>query len=134
LLHPTSALAWGSEGHYIVAEIAEQHLDPTTTKQIRELLSIEANTSLADFANWAYQIRRQRPETASWHFVDIPITAAGYDAVRDSAGRNCVVEKIKQFADELQNSGLPALQRLEALKFVVHFVGDLHQPLYAIHR
>ena len=128
---PASALAWGSEGHRIIAEIAKQHLEPATAKQVRDLLAIEDDTSLADVANWADQVRRQRPETASWHFVDIPIAAAEYDAARDCVGGNCVVAKIEEFAAKLQNRSLPVRERLEALKFVVHFVGDLHQPLHA---
>jgi len=128
---PTQAFAWGSEGHRIVAEIAEQHLEPQTTRQIHDLLAIDNETSLADVANWADQIRRQRHSTASWHFVDIPIAAATYDPSRDCAKGNCVVAKIEQFAAELHDRSLPARERLEALKFVVHFVGDLHQPLHA---
>jgi hypothetical protein len=130
-LIPARAFAWGSEGHRIIAEIAEQHLDPAAAQQVRDLLATENETSLAAVANWADQIRRQRPETAPWHFVDIPISAPGYVAARDCAGDNCVVAKINQFTAELQDRSLPGRQRLEALKFVVHFVGDVHQPLHA---
>jgi hypothetical protein len=130
-LVPTRAFAWGSEGHRIVAEIAEQHLEPNTAKQVRDLLAIENSTTLADVANWADQIRPQRRETASWHFVDIPVSAAGYDAARDCAGGNCVVAKIEQFTAELRDKSLSPRDRLEALKFLVHFVGDVHQPLHA---
>ena len=94
-LAPTQAFAWGSEGHRIVAEIAEQHLEPATARQVRDLLAIENSTSLPDVANWADQIRRQRSETASWHFVDIPISAPAYDPSRDCLGGNCVVAKIE---------------------------------------
>src|SRR5690242_4567980 len=89
-LIPTQAFAWGSEGHRIVAEIAEQHLEPTTAKQVRDLLALENSTTLADVANWADKIRHQRSETASWHFVDIPINAEAYDISRDCVGGNCV--------------------------------------------
>jgi hypothetical protein len=131
LLAPTRAFAWGSEGHRIVAEIADQYLEPDTARQVHALLDVENATTLADVANWADQIRPQQRETAPWHFVDIPISAAGYEAARDCAGGDCVVAKIDQFTGELQNRALPQGQRLEALKFVVHFVGDLHQPLHA---
>lgn len=130
-LIPSRAFAWGSEGHRIVSVVAEQHLEPNTVKQIRDLLAIENSTTLADVANWADQIRPQRRETASWHFVDIPISAPAYDASRDCVGGNCVVAKIEEFTVDLQNRSLPPEKRLEALKFVVHFVGDLHQPLHA---
>lgn len=130
-LVPGRAFAWGSEGHRLVAEIAEQRLEPNAAKQVRDLLAIENSTTLADVANWADQVRPQRRETASWHFADIPISASAYDPSRDCAGGNCVVAKIEQFAKELQDTSLPSRERLEALKFLVHFVGDVHQPLHA---
>ena len=127
------ARAWGTEGHRIVAEIAEQYLQPATARQVRELLAIDDETTLADVANWADQIRRQRRDTAPWHFVDIPIhpapgTPAVYDPARDCHRGDCVVAKIDQFAAELRDRRLPGPQRLEALKFLVHFIGDVHEP------
>jgi hypothetical protein len=130
-LVPARAFAWGSEGHRIVAEIAEQHLEPATAKRVRDLLFVENSTSLAAMANWADQIKPQRRETALWHFVDIPISAPAYDPARDCAGGNCVVSKIEQFAATLHDTSAPPQTRLEALKFLAHFVGDAHQPLHA---
>jgi hypothetical protein len=130
-LMPTRAFAWGSEGHRIIAEIAEQHLEPDTAKRVRDLLAIENNTSLADIANWADQIRRQRRDTAPWHFVDIPVDASTYDPARDCRRRSCIVAQLDRFIAVLRRSSAPSRERLEALKFVVHFVGDLHQPLHA---
>lgn len=132
----TRALAWGYEGHRIIANIAERCIEPATARRVRVLLAVENETTLADVANWADQIRGQRRNTAPWHFVDIPIypapgTPAAYDPARDCPGGNCVVAKIDEFAAELHDGGLPSRQRLEALKFLVHFVGDLHQPLHA---
>jgi hypothetical protein len=128
---PSRVFAWGTEGHRIVAEIAERYLEPETAKQVRDLLAIENETSLADVANWADQIRRQRPETAQWHFVDIPIAAARYNVARDCAGNNCIVAKTEDFAAELHDASLPVRERLEALNFLTHLVGDLAQPLHA---
>src|SRR5579863_7769955 len=95
-LVPSEAFAWGSEGHRIVAEIAEQYLDPAAVHEVRELLAIENKTTLAQVASWADDIRGQRRETAPWHFVNIPIhppagTPSGYDRARDCADSNCVV-------------------------------------------
>src|SRR5690242_11074705 len=90
LIAPSQAMAWGSEGHRITVEIAEQYLEPNAAHQIRDLLAIENATALADVANWADQIRPQYRETAPWHFVDIPIGALGYDAARDCVGDECV--------------------------------------------
>ena len=130
------ALAWGTEGHRIIAEIAEQYLEPETARQIRELLAIENATTLAEVSTWADEIRGQRRETARWHFVNIPIhpppgTPATYDAARDCPRGDCVVAAIDRLAGVLHEKAALPRDRLEALKFVVHFVADLHQPLHA---
>ncbi len=70
LVGPNNALAWGSAGHKIIAEIAEQYLEPETATPVRDLLGMQHATNLAEVANWADEIRRQRPETARWHYVD----------------------------------------------------------------
>jgi nuclease S1 len=130
------ALAWGGEGHRLVAEIAEQYLEPETARQVRELLALENATTLAEVSTWADEIRGQWRDTARWHYVNIPIhqpagTPTGYDAARDCPKGDCVVAKIDEFAAVLRDKREPARDRLEALKFVVHFVADVHQPLHA---
>ena len=130
-----SALAWGYEGHRIVAEIAEQFLEPETAHHVRDLLAIENLTTLAEVSTWADQIRPQHPETRRWHFVNIPIhpnpgESSGYDAVRDCPQQECVVAKIEEFERVLVDPQAPERQLLEALKYVVHFIGDVHQPLH----
>ena len=130
-----NALAWGDEGHRIAAEIADQYLEPATARQVRELLAIENASTLAQVSTWADQIRPQRPATARWHFVDIPIhpppgTPAAYDTARDCPRGDCVVAAIDHFAAVLRDHSAPPRERLEALKFVVHFAADIHQPLH----
>jgi hypothetical protein len=131
-----SALAWGYEGHRIIAEIAEQFLEPETAHRVRDLLAIENRTTLAEVSTWADEIRPQHPETRRWHFVSIPIhpnagESSGYDAVRDCPQQECVVAKIDEFERVLADPQASGRQRLEALKYVVHFIGDVHQPLHA---
>ena len=126
----TQALAWGSEGHRVVAEIAEQYLEPAARGQVRELLAVENATSLAAISTWADQVRPQRRSTGPWHYVDIQIGDAKYDAARDCPGNNCLVAKIDELAKVLADRGAAPATRLEALKFLVHFVGDLHQPFH----
>lgn len=132
---PATALAWGSEGHRVTAEIAEQYLQPATARQVRELLAIENATTLAQVSTWADDIRPQRRETTRWHFVDIPIhppsgTPAAYDAERDCPRGDCVVAAIERFEAVLRDRSAAPRRRLEALKFIVHFVADVHQPLH----
>jgi hypothetical protein len=138
LLLPASAapaLAWGSEGHHIAAEIAEQFLEPSTAHQVRDLLAIDNETTLAQASTWADGIRPQRPETARWHYVNIPInppegTPPAYDARRDCPTGDCVVAAIGRFEAVLRDKSAPPRQRLEALKWLVHLVADINQPLH----
>jgi hypothetical protein len=133
---PGRALAWGSEGHRVIAEMAEQYLDPETAREVRELLALDNATTLAEVSTWADEIRGQRRETARWHYVNISIhppagTPSGFDYERDCLRSDCVVAAIERFTSVLSDKSAPARDRLEALKFVVHFVADLHQPLHA---
>ena len=111
-LTANDAFAWGTEGHRIVADIAEQFLQLSTAREVRALLAVDNETTLADVSNWADQIRDQRRETATWHFVDIPITAPGYDASRDCPHDDCVVAKIEEFAAELRDRTLPPIREI----------------------
>jgi hypothetical protein len=132
------ALAWGRQGHIIVAEIAEQYLEIKTVKQVRDLLALQNVATLADVSIWADQIRLQRPETAPWHYVNIPGHVppgepSAYVFARDCPRGDCVVGKIDDFVRVLGASqSSSASERLEALKFIVHFVADIHQPLHCI--
>ena len=125
------AAAWGPEGHAIVAEIAEARLTDAARAQVAQLLSQESHEHLDQVASWADDYRVSHSETGGWHYVDIPLSAAGYDANRDCGGGNCVVAQIQSFAATLGNKDAAPADRLMALKFVVHFVGDIHQPLHA---
>ncbi len=136
VVSPVKALAWGYTAHWVIAEIAEQFLEPETVHKIRDLLAIENVTTLAEVSTWADQIRVQRPETAPWHYVNIPVRPpAGersrYDPARDCPNDACVVVKIQQFERVLADRQASGRERLEALKYLVHFIGDVHQPLHA---
>jgi hypothetical protein len=126
--------AWGGEGHQVVALIAEKHLSDRAEAGIHELLGDNANISDAEVCNWADQIRRERRETAPWHYVNIPTTAPGYVATRDGNGGDDVIDAIGRFKRVLSDRAAPKENRAEALKFLVHFVGDIHQPLHCADR
>jgi hypothetical protein len=125
----SNAQAWSVEGHEIVADIAEQFLEPRAANEIRKLLALDNEATLAGIANWAEQIRPQRRETARWHYVNIPLRAVAYDPSRDCQGGTCVVAKLNQFIAVLRDRSAPPRDRLEALKFVVHLAGEIHHPL-----
>jgi nuclease S1 len=125
---PRAAWAWGSDGHVIVARIAERHLSPRARQRLRPLLD---GRSLADIASWADDWRDGHPETAPWHFVDIPLAAAGYDASRDCPRGACAVDALAAQIALLRDRAAPIETRRRALRFVVHLLADLHQPLHA---
>jgi S1/P1 Nuclease len=127
----TPASAWGPEGHKIVGAIAEGRLTPSARAVVDELLK---GHSLASISSWADQVRRTRPDTYNWHFVDIPLASARYDAQRDcrpSAKGDCVVAAINRGVAALRDARVTGPERVQALMFLVHFVGDIHQPLHA---
>lgn len=128
---PHPLYAWGEAGHRIVAEVAERYLDDRARKEVQALLG---DASLASVSDWADRIRGDRPETASWHFVGIPFKASRYDPKRDCGDGECVIGAIERFRRTLSDRSRPAEARAEALKFLVHFIADLHQPLHTTDR
>ncbi len=127
LMFLAPALAWGPQGHRIVAEIAQLRLEPAVMSTIKEEFSIN---HLADVANWADQIKGKRRETRPWHYANIAAGEVVYSKQRDCPEGSCVVEKIKAFEDKLQKLDGRRRHRKEALMYLIHFVADVHQPLH----
>jgi hypothetical protein len=122
---------WGVEGHHIVARIALSRLTPEAKGAVQALLGADDFVSAS---TWADEVRSRRPETYNWHFVDIPVDAISYDAVRDckpSSRGDCIIAELERARRGIADTSLSAEARKEALKFLIHFVGDLHQPLHA---
>lgn len=130
------AHAWSAFGHRLVGELAERQLSETARLQIADLLQDEANPTLAGIATWADEVREQPAYkfSASFHYVNIRDADCVYAAARDCADGKCVVGAIGRYMRELGDTSLPRRQRAQALKFVVHFIGDAHQPLHAGNR
>jgi len=127
LLAP-AAHAWGSQGHQVVALLAEHHLTPKAKEHVQKLLALQPGETLASISTWADEHRN--PTTASWHYINFPKNTCTYDAARDCPDGNCVVEAINRQLAVLA-SDAPDEKRLAALKYVVHLVADVHQPLHA---
>lgn len=130
LLGSSTAWAWGREGHRIVALIAADRLTPAARAQVADLLGGDAHGEMEAVATWADEIREERPQTGPWHYVDIELSAKGYDAARDCAGGNCIVAQILKDERLVADRQLAKPARAEALRFLIHFLGDLHQPLH----
>jgi hypothetical protein len=126
------AIAWGQEGHSVVAEIAQRRLSPQAAAAVARLLG--RGHSLASVASWADDVRDARPDTSRWHFVDIPLASDRYVAAEHCAPSpqgDCAIAELDRLKSALR-CGRGANTRLEALKFAVHVVGDLHQPLHTV--
>jgi len=155
-LSPRAALAWGDEGHKIVTLIADQSLEPSMRDKIDAMLRTDTDSltahDIASEATWADRYRdsdrsgsRQRYEqTHLWHCVYIELSDPNLDracfghpplpagtVASNGPAQACIVDKIDQFAAELADARTDPEERLVAMKFILHFVGDIHQPLHA---
>jgi len=126
-----SAQAWGIQGHQVVAAMAWQDLKPAAHDQAARLLALEPGQTLASVATWADEHRDA--STAPWHYLNFPRGICQFDAARDCPDGQCVVAAIERQAAVLASTASDA-ERLKALKYLVHFVADVHQPLHAGYR
>lgn len=133
-LSPVPAFAWGGDGHRIVCAIAWDEMRQSTREHVMRLLGVDGREAFAGNCTWADDYRNHgHPQTASWHFVNVPPYATKVDLKRDCAGaKSCVVAQIEKNENELR-SNAPDGQKAMALKFLAHFVGDVHQPLHISH-
>lgn len=118
---------WFAGGHRIIAHIAEVRLTEHSKAVIRELLNGE---SLADASVWADQIKGTRRQTSPLHYVNIPLSAKEYDPARDCPRDRCIIAALTGEIETLSSKTASTARRAEALRFVIHLVGDLHQPLH----
>ena len=120
---------WGPQGHRLVAMVAANHLTPAARQNVRVLLG---NETLADVAVWAdAYVTGGHRETQPWHYVNIP-DGGSYAAGRDCPRHDCVIDRIQDNQERLANRALGHSERAMALRFLVHFIGDVHQPFHAI--
>jgi hypothetical protein len=150
------ALAWGDEGHEIIALVAERFLDPAVREKVTAMTAADPDNltahDIASEATWADRYRdsdrrggrEHYTQTRNWHFVDIELDHPNLDnacfghpplpvgtLASNGPAQACVVDKVEQFERELAAPRTDPEERLVALKFLLHLVGDLHQPLHA---
>mgnify|MGYP002622975760 CR=1 FL=1 len=123
-------IRWGPVGHRAIAMVASDQLTPAARRAVTALLSRE---SLADASTWPDSIRRDRPETAPWHYVNISVLDSVYRPERHCPDR-CIIEAIDRQVAILADRRRSDADRRDALRWVAHLVGDLHMPLHAADR
>jgi S1/P1 Nuclease len=142
---PSQARAWGCEGHQVIALLAEKHLTPNALAMAKKILADspidptldryckEGRTDpLADASTWPDDFRPLHPETAPWHYIDIPLGTTSRDVEKFcNPKEGCVTSAIRDDLAVLRSANSNPKDRADALRFLIHFVGDLHQPLHA---
>lgn len=129
------ALGWKRDGHRIVAELAQAQLRPEARAEVARLLAGEPEPTLAGVADWADEVRKADPSDArsSWHYINFR-NGCDYVPARDCPDGNCVVAAINRQFLVLSDRARPDAERRDALKYLVHLVADVHQPLHSTPR
>lgn len=151
------AYAWGDEGHEVIGLIAEHYLEPAVRIKVQSILMgdtthLTSSTQIDGEATWADKFRDSDRnttkvhynQTRNWHFVDLELQGADLHAAcfgqpllpkatvaSLGPANDCVVEKIDEFTRELTMSTTTPEEKRVALQYILHFVGDVHQPLHA---
>jgi hypothetical protein len=118
---------WGKTGHRAVGEIASKHLNRKARKAIKDILD---GTSLAEVSIYADEIRSDKKYRAygPWHYVNVPFDTSYDEAEKNPKGD--IIVAINECMTKVQNKTLSKDDRAFYLKLLVHFIGDLHQPLH----
>ena len=143
LLHSAPAWAWGCKGHQTVALIAEQNLTPEALQLVNKLLTENpvdpglkryctdpAHDLLADASTWPDDVRNTA-KNGPWHYVNIPRGAARAPLSQFCGSESCVTEAIVDQVAILKDPSADPHRRADAIRYIIHFVGDLHMPLHA---
>lgn len=127
LLLVSQAFAWGQNGHRAVGLVAEQHLSKKAKKKIMNLLQ---NNTLAEVSVWMDDIKSDHAydHTHDWHWVTVPDDQTYEQAEKNKNGD--IIAKIEEITAALKTGKLDKAQEAEGLKYLIHLVGDIHQPLH----
>lgn len=127
LLVPGPILAWDETGHRAIARVAEENLGEAALKRYQYY--VPSGQKLEDISYWAQSLFHERPETEAWHSITLPPDATGVDLQRDCPLGDCVTVKIREAEGIVRLAHKPRAEVADYAKFLVHLVGDLHQPL-----
>jgi hypothetical protein len=139
LLFPLKALAWNALGHMVVADIAYLNLKPEVREKANKLVSYlhheyPKTNSFVDISTWPDLIRWQKIEMFThWHYIDVPFTD-GTAPIVDTIDSDNGVWALNTMQRIVKNENANEYERGRFLAFLVHIVGDLHQPLHTVSR
>ncbi|EMC90833.1 hypothetical protein BAUCODRAFT_80723 [Baudoinia panamericana UAMH 10762] len=129
-------VAWGDLGHRTVGYLAQHYFTDAANQYVNDLIRPSDTFDISDAAVWPDKARNY-PEykyTANWQFIDAqddPPNACNVNYKRDCEGENgCIISALVNQTAVLQDSSADAKTRQDAIKFILHFIGDIHQPLH----
>jgi len=138
-----SLRAWGHEGHRIVALIAAKNLTQPARTRLATILGVppaNLDDAMADAATWPDEINKKRTGTREWHFIDVSVNAV-FSIAGLCPNHDCVIDRIEEMRTRLQTNQTgftllttpvpPRSTSSKEVAFLIHFVGDVHQPLHA---
>lgn len=137
LITPFCAFGWWETGHQTVARIAAIHLTPAARTRVARILEVPDTLeavadALAKASTWADETKNDT-KTGEWHYIDLTLQDHKSDIPLRCQQDNCAPARIALFAAQLANRPADAhWSQLDALRYLVHFVGDIHQPLHTI--
>jgi predicted CopG family antitoxin len=119
---------WAKTGHRVVGEIAQEYINGKTKRALKELLGTE---SLAEVANFADEIKSDTiyRKFGAWHYVNYPLDKKYHEVTPSKFGD--IVQAIAACQQKVSDKNLPQSERSFYLKFLIHLIGDLHQPMHA---
>jgi hypothetical protein len=124
---PKPVLAWGQTGHAAIANVAELNLKASVWNEIKTLLATDGATHMSKVASWADS---QRSASDPTHTTRMPMDGSNPAAHACTGTAMCADEAIAYYAPILADRSQPAATREIALKYIIHLIGDLHQPLH----
>jgi len=143
LLTAPPGWSWGHDGHRLVAKIAAKDLSPDTRKKVAAILGTNdagVDAAMADAATWPDEIDKKTTGTGDWHFIDVPVSGA-FSVAGLCPQHNCAIDRIQEMSDRLRTNQTgftlpvtpspPRPMASQELAFLIHLVGDIHQPLHA---
>ncbi|MEK6280797.1 MAG: S1/P1 nuclease [Acidobacteriota bacterium] len=125
---PARSAAWGAKGHQTIARIAMDRLSKNARQSVAGLLN--PGETLETVSTWADLMKLKRKDTTTWHFVEISLKYGDYDRSRDCKKGTCIIDAIENQIGILKNTRNGTVERADALKYLVHLIGDLHQPFH----
>lgn len=127
---------WWETGHRTVARIAAAYLNPNTRTRVAQILGVRDTPSavadaMAVASTWPDETKAQT-RTGDWHFIDLALQDSKKDIPKRCVNDNCVTGRIELFTGQLAKRTPSAVSDRDALRYLIHFIGDVHQPLHTI--